>query len=180
MSPGRHVALLRGINVGGSNVISMAALRAAFEAEGFEEVRTFIASGNVLFESAKSGATLETIVEAMLARRVKLKTAVMVRSRAQLKGVVRDAPAGFGKQPARYHSDVIFLKRPLTAAAAMRVVELREGVDRAWPGRGVVYFARLSARRTQSRMGRVVGKPEYRLMTIRSWSTTKKLAALLD
>src|SRR5262245_390116 len=107
MSPARHVALLRGINVGGSNVISMAALRAAFEAAGFEEVRSYIASGNVLFESAKSGTALEESLEEMLGRRLKVKTAVMVRSRAQLQGIVRDAPTGFGKQPGRYHSDVL-------------------------------------------------------------------------
>jgi uncharacterized protein (DUF1697 family) len=60
------------------------------------------------------------------------------------------------------------------------VVQLRDGVDEAWPGTGVVYFARLSARRTASRMGRIVGTPEYRSMTIRNWATTTKLLALLD
>jgi uncharacterized protein (DUF1697 family) len=62
----------------------------------------------------------------------------------------------------------------------MRVVDLREGVDQAWPGTGVLYFERLSARRTQSRMGKIVGTPEYKRMTIRSWSTTTKLLDLLD
>ena len=62
----------------------------------------------------------------------------------------------------------------------MGIVELRDGVDRAWPGSGVVYFERLSERRTQSRMSRIVSTPEYQLMTIRSWSTTTKLLDLLD
>jgi uncharacterized protein (DUF1697 family) len=44
----------------------------------------------------------------------------------------------------------------------------------------VLYFSRLSARRTQSRSSGIVGTPEYQLMTIRSWSTTKKLLALVD
>jgi uncharacterized protein (DUF1697 family) len=74
----------------------------------------------------------------------------------------------------------VFLKKPLTAAKAMKVVETKEGVDRAWPGRGVVYFQRLSAKRTASRMGRMIGSPEYQLMTIRSWQTTTKLLSLLD
>jgi uncharacterized protein (DUF1697 family) len=43
-----------------------------------------------------------------------------------------------------------------------------------------VYFARLSARRTQSRMSKIVGTPEYRSMTIRSWATTTTLLRLLD
>ena len=62
----------------------------------------------------------------------------------------------------------------------MKMVKLRDGVDRAWPGRGVVYFERLSAQRTKSRMSSIVGTPEYSNMTIRSWNTTTKLLALLD
>jgi uncharacterized protein (DUF1697 family) len=93
---------------------------------------------------------------------------------------VRNAPGGFGQEPERFHSDVVFLKAPLTSRQAMDVVELRDGVDRAWPGTGVIYFARLSERRTQSRLNRIMGTPQYRRMTIRNWSTTSKLLQLLD
>jgi uncharacterized protein (DUF1697 family) len=94
--------------------------------------------------------------------------------------VVAKAPDGFGQQPGAFHSDVLFLKAPLTAQRAMRVVQLRDGVDQAWPGRDVLYFARLSERRTQSRMSSIVGTPEYQQMTIRSWATTTKLLGLLS
>jgi uncharacterized protein (DUF1697 family) len=94
--------------------------------------------------------------------------------------VVEHAPRGFGKRPDEYHSDVIFLRSPLTPARAMKIVELRDEVDQAWTGKGVLYFARLSARRTQSKMSKIVGTPEYALMTIRNWSTTTKLLGLLD
>ena len=173
------MALLRGINVGGRNIIAMADLRSAFEAAGFEAVRTYIQSGNVLFE-APARATLERDIEVMLEQRFGIGLVVVLRSHRQLRNVVHHAPEGFGTQPDVYHSDAIFLKAPLTSRTAMRVVELRDGVDRAWPGAGVIYMSRLSARRTQSRMGRIVGTPEYQLMTIRSWSTTTKLLRLLD
>ena len=75
---------------------------------------------------------------------------------------------------------MIFLKAPLTAKQAMAIVDTREGVDEAWTGADVLYFARLSARRTQSRMSKIVGTPEYQRMTIRSWATTTKLVAMLD
>ena len=176
----RYVALLRGINVGGKNLVPMADLREAFEDQGFGAVSTYIQSGNVLFESDAPRKTLETDVEAMLEKRLGLPLVVVVRSHTELRKVVEDAPDGFGTEPTRYHSDAIFLKAPLTSAKAMRVVKEREGVDQAWPGNGVLYFARLSERRTQSRMGSIVGTPEYKLMTIRSWSTTTKLLALLD
>lgn len=177
---GRYVALLRGINVGGRNLVAMADLRSAFEAAGFESVRTYIQSGNVLFESGGPRPSSEDAVEAMLEQRFGVPFTVVLRSHGQLREVVEKAPGGFGTQPGTYHSDVVFLKAPLTSRKAMRVVTTREGVDQAWPGRGVVYFARLSARRTQSRMSAIVGTPEYRLMTIRSWTTTTRLLRLLD
>jgi uncharacterized protein (DUF1697 family) len=174
------VALLRGINVGGRNSVGMADLRDAFETAGYQSVSTYIQSGNVLFATDASRGSLEDEVEAMLERRLGIPLVVVVRSHSQLRGVVDKAPDGFGARPGTYHSDVLFLKAPLTSRSAMRVVELREGVDRAWPGRGVVYFARLSARRTQSRMSRIAVTPEYQRMTIRSWATTTKLVGLLD
>ena len=175
----QYVALLRGINVGGKNPVPMADLRAAVEALGHEDVRTYIQSGNVLFRTDAPRAGLEDDLEAALEARFGVPLTVVVRSGRQLRAVVDRAPGGFGQQPDRFHSDVLFLKAPLTAAKAMRVVATREGVDQAWPGIGVVYFARLSERRAQSRMSRIVGTPEYQLMTIRSWSTTTKLVELL-
>lgn len=180
MAPARHVALLRGINVGGRNPVPMADLRATFEGAGFGEVGTYIQSGNVLFTSDAPRAELESTIEAAVEQRFGIPLVVVVRSHRQLRNVVARAPDGFGQEPGTHHSDVVFLKEPLTARRAMGVVELRDGVDRAWPGPGVVYFARLSARRTQSRMSRIVGTSEYRRMTIRNWATTTKLLALLD
>jgi uncharacterized protein (DUF1697 family) len=180
MGTARYVALLRGINVGGRNKVRMADLRAAFEDHGFGAVNTYIQSGNVLFESNAPRGSLEDDIEGMLERRFGVPLVVVVRSHRELRTVVDDAPDGFGTAPGTYHSDTVFLKTPLTGTQAMRVIELREGVDQAWPGRGVLYFARLSARRTESRMGRIAGTPEYQQMTIRSWNTTTKLLDILD
>lgn len=180
MKPKQHVALLRGINVGGKNRVQMADLREAFANAGYDEVATYIASGNVLFAAPQAGAALEAAIEEMLEDRYGIAIVTVVRTHAEIRGVVRNAPEGFGGEPGRYHSDVVFLKQPLTPKAAMQVVQLREGVDRVWPGKGVLYFARLSARRTESKMSKIVGTPEYRQITIRSWSTTTRLLALLD
>ena len=177
---GQYVALLRGINVGGKNKVPMADLREAFEADGLTGARTYIASGNVLFETSGPPEQLERRIEALIERRFGLPIVVAVRSEAALRAVVESAPDGFGAKPDRFHSDVIFLRGPLTPARAMKVVRLRDGVDQAWKGRGVLYFARLSAQRTKSRMSSIVGTPEYADMTIRSWKTTVKLVELLD
>ena len=174
----RYVALLRGINVGGKNPVPMAELRATFEEAGFAAVRTYIQSGNVLFEA--SGKADEDGVEAMLERRFRLPLVVVLRTQRQLRAVVEGAPEGFGQRPDEFHSDVVFLKAPLTSRQAMRAVELRDEVDQAWPGRGVVYFQRLSVRLTSSRLNRIASTPEYKNMTIRNWRTTTKLHDLFD
>ncbi len=180
MTKPNYVALLRGINVGGRNVVRMADLRAAFEDAGYEAVATYIQSGNVLFRSDTSPALLESDIEALLSDRFGLSVVVVVRSHRQYRKVVGSAPDGFGAEPDVYHSDVVFLKAPLSSRQAMSAVNPREGVDQAWPGDGVIYFSRLSKRLSQSRMNRIVGSKHYKNMTIRNWRTTTRLLSLLD
>jgi uncharacterized protein (DUF1697 family) len=177
----RYVALLRGINVGGNNVIKMTALKACFEKQGFGDVVTYIASGNVLFSASASGAAqLALGIEAALAAAFNYEASVVLRSEKEMRAVVARAPAGFGTEPQKYRHDVIFLKAPLTAAAAIKDVPLNPGVDQAWAGPGVLYFSRLIARATSSRLGNIVALPMYKNMTIRNWNTTTKLLQLLD
>ena len=134
----------------------------------------------MLFETDAPAGELEAAIEATLEQRFGMPLLVVVRSHRQLGAVISGAPAGFGADPDTYYCDAVFVKSPLTSRQVMNIVELRDGVDQAWPGPGVVYFARLGAQRTKSKMSRIVGKPEYKQVTVRSWATTTKLAALLD
>ena len=176
-----YAALLRGINVGGKNRIKMPALKAAFEEVGFDDVATYIQSGNVLFTaSGIRAAELARRVETMLAETFDYEPTVVVRSQRQMRAIVDGAPKGFGGQPARYRYDVIFLKEPLTAKAALKSVPMRQDVDEVHAGRGVLYFSRLIARAAQSHLSKVVSLPIYQSMTIRNWNTTTTLLRMLD
>lgn len=177
-----YVALLRAINVGGRNKIAMGDLREALTGNRYLAVTTYIQSGNVLFDAEPDvpADALEADIETILSRRFAIPVVVFVRSHVQLAGVIDDAPDGFGQAPGTYHSDVIFLKASLPSHRARQLVDPREGVDQVWAGDGVLYVQRLSARRTQSRLSRIIGIPEYAQMTIRNWSTTTKLRSLLD
>jgi uncharacterized protein (DUF1697 family) len=75
---------------------------------------------------------------------------------------------------------VIFLKEPLTASEAIKSVTTNPGVDQAFVGPDVLYFSRLTAAASRSRLPRIVGLPVYQNMTIRNWNTTCKLLALMD
>lgn len=174
--------LLRGINVGGRNNIPMAKLRKLLEEElGFENVSTYIASGNVLLDSKLSAAKVAEQIEAALPKAFKLDAElirVAVLSAAELEAIVKKRPRGFGGEPSKYHSDAIFLMG-IDADEAMAAFSPRDGVDRVWPGDGVIYSQRLSAARTKSRLNRIMTSPHYKAMTIRSWQTTLALLELL-
>ncbi|HEY7400499.1 MAG TPA: DUF1697 domain-containing protein [Actinomycetota bacterium] len=174
-----YVALLRGINVGGRNLIKMPALKACFEENGFERVSTYIQSGNVLFASDGRSAELTRRIETMLAAAFDYVPTVVVRSKSRLRAVVERAPKGFGSQPGDYRYDVIFLKEPLTAKTAIQQVPTNPAVDEAHAGAGVLYFSRLTAKATQSRLNRIIGSPIYPSVTIRNWNTTTKLLDLM-
>jgi uncharacterized protein (DUF1697 family) len=176
-----YVALLRGINVGGNNLMRMPALKACFEAQGHRAVATYIQSGNVLFAAGRSNQLVLTReIEAALSKTFAYRSRVVVRSHEQMKTIVKGAPKGFGGRPAAYRYDVIFLKDPLTAEEAMNSVTARPGVDRVLAGDRVLYFSRLISKAAQSQLSRIVGTPAYQNMTIRNWNTTARLLELME
>lgn len=160
----------------------MASLRDCLEKEGFTDVSTYIASGNVILKSPKSSASIKTKIEKALPSYFNLDSElikVLVLTYSQLKSVIDEKPTGFGEAPKKYHSDVIFLI-DIGVSQAISVFNPKDGVDKIWPGKNVVYSQRLSELRTKSRLSKIMGTPEYKSMTIRSWSTTKKLFELIS
>ena len=176
-----YVVLIRGINVGGKNALSMADLRKFLEEQGFVDVSTYIASGNIILRSDKPANEIRASLEKKLPQNFKFEdefVKVLVLTSAQFQGMVVNKPEGFGEQPDQYHSDAIFLM-DIDADETMSVFNPREGVDRIWPGEGVIYSQRLSALRTKSRLNKIMGSPAYKSMTIRSWNTVRKLMEIL-
>jgi len=181
MKNNQHLVLLRGINVGGKNIIKMVDLKASFEEMGFVNVRTYIQSGNVLLEAdEKDKAALTTKIESGLSRRFNFVAKVVVISQKELATIIHTAPEGFGKEEKKFRYDVIFLKEPLTPKTAMESVKVREGVDTAHVGKQALYFSRLISRASQSYLTKIIGMPVYQNMTIRNWNTTSKLLELME
>jgi uncharacterized protein (DUF1697 family) len=86
------IALLRAVNVGGTGKLPMTELKAMCEASGFAGVRTYIASGNVVFTSRKSEAAVKKALEAALEAYAGKPVGVMVRSAAEMAQVLADNP----------------------------------------------------------------------------------------
>jgi uncharacterized protein (DUF1697 family) len=175
-----YLALLRGINVGGNNIIKMVDLKKCFETIGFTDVVTYIQSGNVLFKSEEQDkGKLIIKIEKELSDRFSYKSKIVLVTKTQLESVVNDAPMGFGTLPEEYKYDVFFIKSPLTPTKAIKSIKLRDGVDCVFVGIDVLYFHHLISKAGQSYLTKVIGLPIYQSMTIRNWNTTTKLFELM-
>jgi uncharacterized protein (DUF1697 family) len=177
----QYLSLLRGINVGGYNIIKMTDLKSCFENMGFTEVLTFIQSGNVIFKSfEKNKINLTTKIEQVLSERFNYKSNVVVITHEQLNKIVTEAPSGFGKDTETYRYNVLFLKEPLTPNETMKNVSVKAGIDNVFAGESVLYFSQLISKASQSHLTKIITLPVYQNLTIRNWNTTTKLLALMN
>ncbi|HET8750971.1 MAG TPA: DUF1697 domain-containing protein [Gaiellaceae bacterium] len=170
----RWVALLRAVNLGARNKVPMAELRARLEAAGYEGVRTFIASGNVLLDAPKNRAAVAGKLERLIADAFRVETTAIMRTPDELAAVVAGHP--FGADTA--HSHVVFLAAEPKPDAAERFEAVDPTPDRAVLAGANVYLqypagvqgSRLSAARLERLL-------EVRA-THRNWRTVAKLAEL--
>jgi uncharacterized protein (DUF1697 family) len=180
MSLTYYCALLRGINVGGNNIIKMSELKSCFESMSFSNVLTYIQSGNVLFSSENTEkAKLIDMIETQLSETFDYQSKIVLITKKQLETVIKKAPESFGTEPERFRYDVVFLKEPLTATDAVKSIKIREGVDTVIPGKDVLYFSRLIELAGKSYLTKIISLPIYKNMTIRNWNTTSKLFDLM-
>src|SRR4051794_16191436 len=116
----KYLALLRGINVGGKTLIKMADLKACIEELGLDEVSTYIASGNVLFESAEKDAEkLETTIERAIETRFELPVKVVVLSRSAYARIVKAVPEAWNGDKG-LRANVAFVRRGTDAKRIVR------------------------------------------------------------
>jgi uncharacterized protein (DUF1697 family) len=119
----RYVALLRAINVGGTGKLPMADLKAMCEEEGFAHVQTYIASGNVVFESKASEAKVKAALEKRLHAYAGKPVDVVVRTAAEMAAVVKANPFSKGS-PSQVLA--IFLDKPPPADALKHAVGVND------------------------------------------------------
>ena len=180
MSETRYVALLRGINVGGNNLIKMLDLRSSFAGMGFSEVQTYIQSGNVIFSSKqKNKAKLTSLIEKALSDAFSYESRVVVISGSEMERVVTQAPKGFGTDPEQYRYDVLFVREPFTTAEALKDIKPTPGVDTTHAGDHALYFRRLISQAAQSNLNKLPVRPAYKNITVRNWNTTMKLLGMI-
>ncbi len=174
----KYVALLRAINVGGNNNISMKNLKACFEKAGFKYVSTYINSGNVVFESNGKDPKLSKKLEDILSKTFKYEAKVVIRSLPEIKKVISSAPKDWAKRT-DIRCNILFLKSPLGTKETVKELSPKEVVDFVKTGPEVVYVTTLWDQYTKSGLPKLVLKKVYKSMTIRTFGTTKKIYELM-
>jgi uncharacterized protein (DUF1697 family) len=176
--PTTFVALLRGINVGKAKPVSMAELRAAVEAAGFQDVATLLRSGNVVLRGAGSPASMAETLEAAILRDLGVSSRVVVRTGAELAAAIEGNPFPDRAQDgSRLH--VMFLATAFTAAEDHAIDEADFGDDKvAVAGREVYawYANGMSGSDTATRLARLVKT----LNTDRNWNTVLRIQAAVE
>ncbi len=177
----QYLALLRGINVGGKNIIKMSDLKQCFENIGFVEVLTYIQSGNVIFKTIETHKIkLTNQIEKELSLRFKYDSKIILITHMQLETVIKEAPTIFGNYPEKYKYDIIFLKDDLNPKEIIKGIRIKEGVDSVDVGSFTLYFSRLISKLTQSKLKYMITLPSYKNMTIRNWKTIKELLNMMN
>jgi len=173
-----YIAFLRGVNVGGKGIVSMAAVKEALVALGLSDVRTYINSGNVIFSTRASDASqLTARIENALEQHTGLAINVLVMDHKTLKRIVDAIPRNWVDDKTM-RTYVLLLWKELDDRGILDRLPIKPGVDelRYMPGAVIWRVDRENVGRSQ--MSRIVGTPLYKRLTVRSANTMRKLNEL--
>ena len=176
-----YIALLRGINVGGNNKIKMAELKVCLEKAGLQNVRTYIQSGNVLFESVEINKTaLTNKFEQAVVDTFRLNVPTVILNEPEIRAIAKNTPANWLQNP-EWKYNYVFLKPPYNIDEVVDAIgELKPDIEATTVGEGVLYQGMSIKLFGRTTTGKLAGKPVYKIMTIRNHKTVTKLLALLD
>lgn len=173
-----HLALLRGINVGGKNKVEMSRLRGVFESLGFGDVRTYINSGNVIFDAVPSEVDPADL-EAGIIDEFGLAIPVLLRDGHSIERVRQALPEHWVND-STMKCDVMFLWDDVDDPAVLDRLAIKDGIDDVVYVPGALLWRVDRDHVTRSGMMKLAGTKLYSAMTIRNCNTVRKLAALMS
>lgn len=173
-----YVAFLRGVNVGGKGIVSMAAIKEALVALGLSDVRTYINSGNVIFSTrASDTARLTARIEKAFEQHTGMAIKVLVLDHPALKKLVDAIPHDWVDDKAM-RTYVLLLWKELDGRSILERLPAKPGIDELMYTPGAVIWRVDRENVTKSQMNRIVGTSLYKKITIRSANTMRKLNEL--
>lgn len=175
----RYILLLRGINVGGKNTVSMKTLKKLMETKGFIDVITYINSGNVIFSSEETDVNLlKNDLEALLLEGFDLNLKVLVLPTEDFFAAVNHAPSWWDSNSTD-KNNAIFVIPPMTAEEIIEALgEAKPEYEKvAFYGR-IIYWTAPLETFSKTRWSQMARSSVYESITIRNANTVKKLVAL--
>jgi uncharacterized protein (DUF1697 family) len=179
MAQTRQVALLRGVNVGGRTRVPMAQLRDMVEGLGYEDVRTVLQSGNVVFSTDSKPAQTAKAIEQQIEKELGLKVPVLIRTGTELARVVKGNPLSkVATEPARFL--VIFLSKAPDRRKLAKLDDAAFEPDLFRAGKREIYVWCPNGFR-DTKLGHAFWEKQLQLTaTGRNWNTVTKLLALAE
>lgn len=174
----RYVALLRGINVTGKNMIKMETLRATFESLGFANVTSYINSGNIAFDTKKSAETKSvTKIEQAIDNEFGMRVSVMIREQTAIADVLSNNPF-IDRYETPQQMNVLFLRDEIPVEKHNEILALQS--DKEFMAiRGREIYLLLLCGFPESLLGRGVIERRLKMpITVRNWRTVEKLGKL--
>ncbi len=173
------VALLRAVNVGGNNMISMKSLKESFEKMGFMHVTTYINSGNIIFTTKEADARkLEKKIEQMLARDYQLGSRVVVRSLSEMKKLVESLPRSWNDDSG-WRYNVIFLRHTIDSEKILEELSPKPDIEEIFYREGTLLWSAQVSEMNRTTMLKLSTRKIYQEMTVRNLNTTRKLHELM-
>ena len=179
-NPSRFLALLRGINVGGKNIIAKDDLRASFEDLGFTDVSTYIQSGNVLFSAKQSAVRpLTALIEAGLSERFSYDARAVVLSKRKYDSIIAAAPPGWGTDENQKHNALFVLAGATSRGIVAKLPDPKPKIEAVSVGPGVIYWSISKQNQSKTSYHKLVSNSVYSQVTIRNHNTVHKLHQML-
>ena len=177
--PTVFVALLRGVNVGGNNMISMKSLKASFETMGFTNVSTYINSGNIIFQSKEDDPRkLEKKIEQMLSSEYQLESKVVLRSLSELETLVKALPQNWGDN-SDWRFNVIFLRHSIDSEKILDELPANSDIEEVLYRPGTLLWSVQASEANKSKFVKLSTRKSFKEMTVRNLNTTRKLYDLM-
>ncbi|MGE5478889.1 MAG: DUF1697 domain-containing protein [Chloroflexota bacterium] len=175
----KYILLLRGINVGGNNKVSMKELKAALEQNGYKDVTTYINSGNIIFSNKSSDLDfMKKNCEAIILEKFNLSLSVMIISEEDLCEALKNAPDWWDSDAESKHN-AIFVIPPATVEEVLKEVgEIKPEYEKVAAYGRVIFWSAPIKTFSRTRWSRIVGNSSYKVVTIRNSNTFKKLAEM--
>ena len=177
--PTVFVALLRGVNVGGNNMISMKSLKESFQTLGFTNVSTYINSGNIIFQSEETDPRkLERKIEQMLLSDYQLDSKVVLRSLSEMEKLVQALPQDWGDDT-DWRFNVMFLRHSIDSEKILAELPANSDIEEVLYRPGALLWSVEASQAARSKMVKLSSRKIYKDMTVRNLNTTRKLYDLM-